>query len=81
MTIAPLPTYEEVLDFLLTSPSPESIIAFRPSPQAQARVRDLLDANRDELTPEQQAELDEFAQVEHFVRMLKIKAREKLSGQ
>lgn len=80
MTIAPVPTYDEVLDFLLTAPSAEEIIAFRPSAEAQARISELLEANRDNLTLEEQAELEEFAQVEHFVRMLKIKAREKLTG-
>jgi Rad3-related DNA helicase len=79
MTIAPTPTYDEVLEFLLTSPSPEGIIAFRPSEATQQRIRELLEANRESrITAEGQRELDEFAQVEHFVRMLKIKARQKL---
>lgn len=80
MTVVPVPTYDEVLEFLLSSPTPEEILAFDPSPEAQARVRALLDANRDPLTPQEQAELEEFSRLEHFVRMLKIKAREKLSG-
>ena len=81
MTVAPVPTYDEVLDFLLTSPSPKEIVAFRPSQEVQARVRYLLDANRNQLTADEQAELDEYAQVEHLMRMLKIKAREKLAGE
>jgi hypothetical protein len=75
MAIAKLSAYDEVYDFLLTSPTPEQITMFRPSEATQARVRDLLDANRNgTLTTEEQTELDEFASVEHFVRMLKARA-------
>jgi hypothetical protein len=57
------------------------VIAFRPSETTQQRIRDLLEANRQGmLTAEQRRELDEFAQAEHFVRMLKVKARQKLAG-
>jgi hypothetical protein len=77
---APAPPYDEVLEFLLSSPSPEAVIAFRPSEETQRRIRDLLEANRQgHLTAEQQFELDEFARIEHLVRMLKIKARQKLA--
>lgn len=79
MTTVPAPTYDEVFEFLLASPSPQEIIEFRPSPATQERVSALLDANRQgSITEDEQHELDEFAQLEHFVRMLKIKAREKL---
>jgi hypothetical protein len=80
MAIAKLSAYDEVYDFLLTSPTPEQITVFRPSEATQARVRYLLDANRSgALTTEEQAELDEFASVEHFVRMLKARAQKRLS--
>ncbi len=80
MAIAQASTFDEIYEFLTSAPSPEQIIAFRPSPATQTRVRALLEANRaGTLTPDQQAELDEFEQAEHLVRMLKIKAREKLA--
>ena len=73
--------YDEVYDFLLSAPSPEAVIAFRPSDETQARVRLLLEAHRaGTLSLDEQAELEEFSQVEHFVRMLKIRARHKLSA-
>ena len=73
--------YEEVYDFLLSAPTPEAVIAFRPSEETQARVRVLLEANRNgTLGADEQAELDEFSSVEHFVRMLKIRAEQKLSS-
>jgi hypothetical protein len=34
---------DDVLDFLLSKPSPEDVIALRPSPEVQERLRTLLD--------------------------------------
>jgi hypothetical protein len=80
MAVAQSPVYQEVFDFLVSSPTPAQILAFRPSEATQKRVRALLDANKENrLTVEEQIELDEFEQVEHFVRMLKIYARQTLS--
>jgi len=81
MAIAPAPTSarDEVLDFLTSTPTPEQIIAFRPSETTQARIRYLLDANRSgTLTAEEKTELDDFAEIEHWMRSLKIRARQKL---
>jgi hypothetical protein len=80
MIVAPAPVYDEVYEFLLSAPTPQQVIAFRPSEQLQKHIQALLEANDEGLaTPEQRTEFDEFLQVEHFVRMLKIKARQKLS--
>lgn len=79
MAIAPSPVFAEVYEFLVSKPTPEQIVAFHTSESTQQRVRELLDANRDDrLTLEEQAELDEFEQVNHFVSMLKIYARQQL---
>src|SRR5262245_49941637 len=67
--------YAEVLDFLLTRPTPHDIIAFRVSDAAQARLRLLLDKNREEaLSAPEEAELDIYEQLEHFMILLKAKA-------
>jgi hypothetical protein len=72
--------YAEVLDFLLTRPTPQDIIAFRVSPAAQARLRALLDKNReDELNAAEAAELDLYEQLEHLMLLLKAKARAQLT--
>jgi hypothetical protein len=77
----PLTPTDEVMDFLLSAPTPEQVIALRPSTAAQERMRYLLDNNRnDTLTDAERAELDSFLQVEHFVRQLKIRAQEKLAA-
>jgi hypothetical protein len=72
---------DEVLDFLLSASTPEAVIELRPSEAAQERLRYLLDGNRNEsLNDAERAELDAYLQVEHFVRQLKVHAREKLAG-
>lgn len=77
---APTPT-DEVLDFLLSAPTPEAAVALRPSPAAQERLRYLLDGNRNaSLNDAERAELEGYLQLEHFVRRLKIRAREKLAA-
>jgi len=73
MAIAQSPVYQEVYYFLASAPSHAEILAFRPSDATRERIRMLLNANKENrLSAEQQAELDEFEQVEHFVRMLKL---------
>jgi hypothetical protein len=71
---------DDVLDFLLSKPSPEDVIALRPSPEAQERLRLLLDGNRnDSLNDVEKGELERYLQLEHFVRRLKIRAQEMLA--
>jgi hypothetical protein len=73
MAITYAPVYQEVYYFLASAPSHAEILAFRPSQRTQERLRALLEANKaGRLTAEEQDELDEFEQVEHFVRMLKL---------
>lgn len=72
--------FDEVLDFLSSTPTPSQIIDFKPSDTLQGRVRTLLDRNRNEtLTAEEQTELDEFERINYFMSMLKIRARKKLA--
>ena len=74
VTETPL-AYAEVLDFLLTRPTPQEIIAFKVSAVAQARICLLLDKNREEaLSATEVAELDVYEQLEHLMILLKAKA-------
>ncbi len=67
-------TTEEISQFLATSPSPAQILAYEVSESLQARLRYLLDKNQKEgLNREENAELDEMEQMDHFMTMLKIK--------
>ena len=68
----PAHIYREILDFLASQPTPDEIVAFRPTPEMQARLMTLLDRSRaGRLTPAEQAELDEFERIEHVPVLLK----------
>jgi hypothetical protein len=70
-----LPYYEQVLDFLARSPSAREIIEFRPSPEAQKRFSELLEANRQrQLTVAEKEELDHYVRIDQMVSLLKAKA-------
>jgi hypothetical protein len=81
MAIAqPTILFDEILDFLASTPTPQQIIAFKPSDTLQERLDDLLERNRQEtLMPYEREELDEFLRMNHFMNMLVIRARQKLS--
>lgn len=67
--------YLEVLDFLMTRPTPQDIIAFKVSPKAQDRLSSLLDKNREGiLTEAEVAELDVYEQLEHLMILMKARA-------
>lgn len=73
---------DEALEFLMTQPTPEAIIDFRPSENAQARMSYLLEASRsNQLTATEQVELDENLALGHWMNQLKLKARDELTSQ
>ncbi|HYW19615.1 MAG TPA: hypothetical protein VE956_09935 [Nodularia sp. (in: cyanobacteria)] len=70
--------YQEVLDFLIKRPTPEEIIAFKVSSQAQMQLEALLEKNRSaSLTQMELAQLDVYEQLEHLMILLKARAMEK----
>ena len=81
MAVAPPHTlFDEITDFLASAPTADQIIQFKPSEPLDQRLHDLLDRNsQGALTPEEQVELDEFLRMSHFLNMLVLKARLKLS--
>lgn len=71
---------DEVLDFLLSQPTPEQIINLRASATAQERIRYLLDGNRNNtLNDAERTELDVYIQFDNLVARLKARARLKLA--
>ncbi|MGE0883397.1 MAG: hypothetical protein AB7P14_07635 [Blastocatellales bacterium] len=67
-----VPLYREITDFLATNPSPEQIVAFKISGEAQQQLEELLDKNREEeLTAEETAELDAYLQARDLMILLK----------
>ena len=71
--------YEEVIELFANSTSPEGIISFKPTSESQERVEMLLEKSRTaSLTAEEEAELDDFGLIEHPMRMVKVRARQKV---
>jgi hypothetical protein len=69
------PAYTEVLDFLITRPTPAEITRFKISEPSQARLRQLLDKHRDSrLNRSETAELDLYEQLDQLMTMLKSRA-------
>ena len=73
---------DELIDFLLSQPTPEQVIELRASAEAQERLRYLLDASRSNtLNDAERAELDAYIELDNLVARLKIRAHEKLAEQ
>jgi hypothetical protein len=71
----PAHIYRTILTFLASGPTPAQIAAFSPAPEAQQRLRILLERSQaGVLTPIEQAELDELERIEHIVAMMKTGA-------
>ena len=77
---APKTAFDEIIVFLASAPSAEAIIAYKPPEQLQARMHDLMQKNReDKLTPEEDAELDEFLRMNRFMSRLQAKTKQILN--
>ena len=69
----------EVLEFLASLPTPEEIVALRPSAVLQNQIDLLLEKSRDRgLTPAEEQMWQQYQYLEHLVRMGKAKAYLKL---
>jgi len=69
----------QILTFLTSQPSSEEIIALRPSPTLQARISELLDRNKaNTLDHNDEVELDRYLLLEHWVRLAKANAYQKI---
>ena len=76
-----IPAYHEIIDFIAGGTTPEQVINFRPSPQTQKMVEELVQKEQDhKATPEEKSELDHFMELEHILRMAKARARQILAS-
>lgn len=76
------PIYLELVDFVAGGTTPEDIANFRPSAEAQQRVSELIQREREsQLTTEESTELAHFLELEHILRVAKAKARLILANQ
>jgi hypothetical protein len=75
------PAYFEIIDFIAAGTTPDAVAHFRPSPEAQRRVAELVEREKvARLSSEEKAELDHFMELEHIMRMAKARARQILSS-
>ena len=77
--IATSRVYEEFVDFIAAGSTPADVVAFHPSPAAQARVSDLIAREKaDGLSADEKSELDLYFQIEHVMRLAKSRVRQPL---
>jgi hypothetical protein len=70
------PAYMEIIEFIAAGTTPQAVLDYQPSQDAQRRVSELMESEReDSLTSEDKAELDHFLELEHILRMAKAKAQ------
>ena len=70
-----------VMELLASQPTPEQVLALRPSPAFQARVSDLLRRSKaGELSRQEEAELERYLTLEHLVRLAKAHAYKRLTA-
>ena len=68
--------HHEIISFIATGTTRQSVMAFRPSAEAKARVDELIQrkkANR--LAPDEACELEDYLELEHLMRMAKAQAK------
>ena len=72
----------EIARFFASSPTPEQIIAFHPSPETNERFYALVEAEREGIiSDEEQAELDRDIHLEYMMDLVKVEARKRLVQQ
>lgn len=68
--------YDEMIDLFARGGGAGSVLAFRPSASAQARVAELLERHREgALTDDERQELDRFVELERLMQLVKARAR------
>jgi hypothetical protein len=70
----------QILELLTSQPSPESILALRPSPSLQARMSELLACSKaNTIDRAGEVELDRYLLLEHWVRLAKVNAYKRIN--
>jgi len=81
MNNATIPSYLEIIDFIAAGTTPQAVVDYRPSAEAQQRVAELIAREREGgLSPDEKAELDRFMDLEHILRMAKARALQILTS-
>lgn len=81
MSNTAIASYLEIIDFIAAGTTPQTIVDYRLSLEAQQRVAELIAREKEGgLSPEEQSELDHFMDPEHILRMAKGRARQFLTS-
>ena len=73
--------YEEIIDFIASGTTPESLIDFQPSEVVKERVADLIFREKaDDLSTDEKVELDHYLMLEHLLRLAKARAYQYISA-
>ena len=68
--------YDEIVDFIASGTTPDSVVRFVPSQQTKDYVANLIHKEKTTgLSPEEALELDHFMKLEHLMRLAKARAR------
>lgn len=69
----------QIVELLASQPSPEAILAIRPTPALQTRMSELLARHKsDTLSRSEEVELDRYLLLEHWLRLAKAHAYKRL---
>jgi hypothetical protein len=75
------PTNDSLIDFLMTRPSPEEILAYQANDTEQERADELAEKNKaGTLSPQEREELNQLLDLDAFVAALKARALEVLDA-
>jgi hypothetical protein len=78
---AAIPSYLEIIDFIASGTTPQAVADYRPSPEAQRRIAELIAQEKEgSLSVEEKSELDHFTDLEHILRVAKARARQILAS-
>lgn len=70
-----------IIEFLVSLPSDDELLAYHLPDDLQARLSDLLKRNReDQLTGEEREELDDFIHADNMISLLKTKIKLRQRG-
>jgi hypothetical protein len=72
--------YDEIIDFLASGTTPETLVEFQLSDNVKEHVGDLIFREKNSsLTTDEKSELDQFMMLEHILRMAKARAHKNLA--
>jgi hypothetical protein len=72
--------YEEVIEFIAAGPNQKLVAAFQASAETKTLVESLIEKEKNEgLSAKEKTELDDYLQLEHLMRLVKGRARQRLA--